>query len=117
VGRGEAKAYCLLVPDSPDEAENERLEVMEQTNDGFVLAEKDLEQRGPGQFLGNQQSGYSELKLASLTDTALIDKARRISQKVFESDPELNAPEHQALAASLNHFWGVDETPTKGDIS
>jgi ATP-dependent DNA helicase RecG len=117
VGRGEAKAYCLLIPDSPDETENQRLSVMEQTNDGFVLAEKDLEQRGPGQFLGNRQSGYSELKLASLTDTRLIEKARRISQMVFETDPELQAPEHRLLAGTLDRFWGIDEQPTKGDIS
>lgn len=117
VGRGEAKAYCLLIPDSPDQAENERLSVMEQTNDGFVLAERDLEQRGPGQFLGTRQSGYSELQLASLTDVQLIEKARRVSQKIFENDPELQTAEHSGLAAALDRFWGTGNQITKGDIS
>jgi len=57
VGRGESKSYCLLVPDNEDALQNERLEVMTQTNDGFVLAEKDLQQRGPGDFIGSRQSG------------------------------------------------------------
>jgi ATP-dependent DNA helicase RecG len=90
---------------------------MEETNDGFILAERDLEQRGPGQFLGTRQSGYSELKLASLTDVLLIEKARKLSQKVFEKDPELSLPEHQLLAEAVKRFWGgVGEIP-KGDIS
>ncbi|HEX9028722.1 MAG TPA: ATP-dependent DNA helicase RecG, partial [Anaerolineales bacterium] len=76
VGRGGDQAYCLLVPETPDAVENERLQVMVETTDGFVLAERDLDQRGPGQFLGTRQSGYSELRLASLTDIHLIEKAR-----------------------------------------
>jgi ATP-dependent DNA helicase RecG len=65
VGRGGEKSFCLLVAETTDEVENERLQVMAQTNDGFVLAEHDLKQRGPGEFLGKRQSGYSDLKLAS----------------------------------------------------
>ena len=68
VGRGQAKSYCLLVPEHEDALENERLLVMEQNNDGFILAEKDLEQRGPGEFIGSRQSGFLELKMAKLTD-------------------------------------------------
>jgi ATP-dependent DNA helicase RecG len=114
VGRGADKAFCLLIPDSPDEAENERLQVMGSTNDGFVLAERDLEQRGPGQFLGTRQSGYAvELQMASLTDVHLIEKARREAQALFERDPDLSQPEHQLLASSMQRFWeGVT-----GDIS
>ena len=54
VGRGAERSFCILIPDSEDKAENERLQVMTETNDGFVLAEKDLEQRGPGLFLGTR---------------------------------------------------------------
>ncbi|MGD8604074.1 MAG: ATP-dependent DNA helicase RecG, partial [Anaerolineales bacterium] len=57
VGRGAAQSYCLLIPDQPDDADNERLKAMEQTSDGFKLAEIDLEQRGPGDFFGTRQSG------------------------------------------------------------
>ena len=68
VGRGDEKSYCILVPGSAEEVENQRLQAMVETNDGFILAEKDLEIRGPGQFLGTRQSGYTGLKLASITD-------------------------------------------------
>jgi ATP-dependent DNA helicase RecG len=113
VGRGPDKAYCLLIPDTPDALENQRLQVMAETNDGFVLAEKDLEQRGPGQFLGTRQSGYSELQLASLTDVRLIEKARRHAQDLFEQDPNLTLPEHRPLNEAVDRFWGGGT----GDIS
>jgi ATP-dependent DNA helicase RecG len=113
VGRGAEKSYCLLIPETPDAVENERLQVMAETNDGFVLAERDLEQRGPGQFLGTRQSGFSELQLASLTDVRLIEKARRQAQTLFENDPGLDQPELQTLTTALDRFWGDG----KGDIS
>jgi ATP-dependent DNA helicase RecG len=113
VGRGDDQAYCLLIPESADAAENERLQVMVQTNDGFVLAERDLEQRGPGEFLGTRQSGYSELQLANLTDIHLIEKARRQALLLHEQDPELQHPAQQLLASALERFWGSN----KGDIS
>jgi ATP-dependent DNA helicase RecG len=79
---------------------------MVETNDGFLLAERDLEQRGPGQFLGTRQSGYAaDLKMASLTDVRLIEKARRQAQMVFERDPDLSQSEHRLLASSLQRFW------------
>jgi ATP-dependent DNA helicase RecG len=113
VGRGKIKAYCLLIPGKDYAAENERLEAMAQTNDGFVLAERDLEQRGPGEFLGSRQSGFSEFKMASLSDVRLIEKARQHALKFFTQDPEFINPEHQTLAAALDRFWGIG----KGDIS
>jgi ATP-dependent DNA helicase RecG len=113
VGRGDAQSYCLLIPDSADSVENERLQAMAETNDGFVLAERDLEQRGPGDFLGTRQSGYVELRLAKLTDIRLIEKARRQAQIIFESDPELSQPQHKLLAEALTIFWNDG----RGDIS
>jgi ATP-dependent DNA helicase RecG len=118
VGRGQEKSYCLLIPEAPDDVENERLKAMAETQDGFVLAEKDLAQRGPGQFLGTRQSGLpDELRLSNLTDIKLISHARRYAQEVFERDPELNLPEHQLLASTLHLFWGEKEENGKGDIS
>ncbi len=113
VGRGGERAFCLLIPESADAIENERLRAMAETTDGFVLAERDLEQRGPGDFLGTRQSGYSELKLANLSDVRLIEKARREAIKVFEHDPALERPEHQLLAATVERTWSGG----KGDIS
>lgn len=113
VGRGTAKSFCLLIPDTDEAVENERLAVMVQTNDGFVLAERDLEQRGPGEFLGTRQSGFTSLKMAILTDVRLIEKARVQAQTVFNSDPEFTAPENQLMLEILHRFWGEGQ----GDIS
>jgi len=113
VGRGSDQSFCLLIPDNEDAMENERLSVMSETNDGFVLAERDLQQRGPGEFLGTRQAGFSELKLANLTDVRLIEKARQQALALFEDDPELSAPENQPLAKRLQEFWENG----KGDIS
>jgi ATP-dependent DNA helicase RecG len=114
VGRGLEKSYCLLIPSSDDDTENERLLAMAESNDGFVLAEKDLQQRGPGEFLGTRQSGYSTgLRMASLTDLPLIEKARERAQALFAEDAELTKEEHQPLREALDLFWGK----SKGDIS
>ncbi|NJN43305.1 MAG: hypothetical protein HC806_00235 [Anaerolineae bacterium] len=86
---------------------------MTDTNDGFVLAERDLEQRGPGEFLGTRQAGFSELKMASLTDVTLIEKARRHALAFFEQDPDFSQPEHSLISFALSRFWGEGE----GDIS
>jgi len=113
VGRGNAKSYCLLIPETNDDVENERLLAMVETNDGFVLAERDLQQRGPGEFLGTRQAGYSELRMASLANVHLIEKARRLAQTLFENDPDLSHPEHQPLRLNFERFWQGG----RGDIS
>jgi ATP-dependent DNA helicase RecG len=113
VGRGSDKAFCLLIPDHEDAVENERLMVMVQTNDGFVLAEKDLQQRGPGDFIGYRQSGFSELKLASIMDVKTIEKSRKLAEELFKKDPELAAPENTLLHEKLTEFW----THTNSDLS
>jgi ATP-dependent DNA helicase RecG len=109
VGRSDQKSYCILVPGTAEEVENQRLQAMVESNDGFVLAERDLAIRGPGQFLGTRQSGYSELKLASITDLPLIEMARQQAADLFQQDPELEQEIHQDLAQAINQFW-VQET-------
>jgi len=114
VGRGAAQSYCLLIPTREDETENERLQIMTESNDGFYLAEKDLHLRGPGEFLGTRQAGFaSGLRMASITDLKLIEKARLQAQAVFEKDADLSLPEHALLAEALRRFWGEG----KGDVS
>jgi len=113
VGRGAAQSYCLLVPDHEDAVENERLQAMAETNDGFILADRDLQQRGPGEFLGTRQAGFGILKMASITDLPLIEKARNQAQSLFEKDPNLEMPEHKLLAEALGRFWGK----SSGDVS
>ena len=115
VGRGEHASVCLLVSDNPIHGlqPEQRLQVMEQSQDGFFLAEKDLELRGPGDFLGTRQSGYAVLRMARLSDLTIIDQARRAARQMFERDPDLQAPEHQRLAGLFQQFW----TPGAGDKS
>jgi len=112
VGRGEHASYCLLLADSTNAESDERLKAIESTHDGFALAEKDLELRGPGEFFGTRQSGLPDLKAAQLADVKLLDLAREQAQILFESDPALSAPEHKLLAQRVNQFW----SPTN-DIS
>ncbi|MFT3890112.1 MAG: helicase-related protein [Anaerolineales bacterium] len=114
VGRGSDQSYCLLIPTHEDKTENERLQAMAESNDGFFLAEKDLQLRGPGEFLGTRQAGYtSSLRMASITDVKLIEKARAQAQSVFERDPDLSQSENALLSESLRRFWGE----SKGDVS
>jgi ATP-dependent DNA helicase RecG len=105
VGRGSDQSYCFLVPETEDAGENERLSVMCHTNDGFVLADQDLQQRGPGDFLGTRQSGFSELKIARITDSKLIEKARSQAGKLMKQDPVLEQDQHQLLKQLMNFWW------------
>jgi ATP-dependent DNA helicase RecG len=107
VGRGDARAYCILLSDNTTEENMARLQIMADTNDGFVLAEKDLELRGPGDFLGVRQHGLPELKVAQLSDRGTLELARREALRIFEKDPELRSVEHRALAEQVESFWGT----------
>jgi len=112
VGRGDHKSYCLLLADSDSGQSHERLQAIENTLDGFILAEKDLEMRGPGEFFGTRQSGLPPLKLAELGDLPTLVKAREEAQILIEQDPDLMQPEHRMLAQKLKSFW-----TESGDLS
>ncbi len=105
VGRNSDKSYCLLIPESASALENERLGVMAATNDGFRLAEFDLTQRGPGEFLGTRQSGYAGLRFSSITDIHLIEKCRKHAHAILAKDPHLEKAENQLLKEQLQYFW------------
>jgi ATP-dependent DNA helicase RecG len=106
VGRGAHQSYCLLLSESPSPEARERLAIMERTRDGFVLAEEDLRLRGPGEFFGTRQSGLPDLRLARLSDVALLELAREEAIRLFKADPRLEQPEHQLLAAEVRRLWG-----------
>ena len=90
VGRGSHKSFCYLVTSENNGLENKRLSVLEKSNDGFYIAEKDLELRGPGQLLGYKQSGLPDFVLDNLPNNkVLIEKAREEAQKVINEDPDL----------------------------
>ena len=90
VGRGNKAAQCLLIADPKNEQGIARMQIMTKTNDGFLLAQKDLEMRGSGDIFGDKQSGFPTLEVA-----------QQIVAKIFKTDPHLLAPEHQPLAAYL----------------
>jgi len=99
VGRGAKQSYCLLfAPAKTGETTQHRLEVLEQTQDGFKIAEADLEIRGPGEFLGTRQSGGLPFKLANLVrDQEWLIRARDDASRILKDDPELVRPEHLPL--------------------
>jgi ATP-dependent DNA helicase RecG len=105
VGRGQHQSYCILVAESGSAVAEERLQALEQTNDGFVLAEKDLEIRGPGQFFGRRQSGLPELKMASLLDMNMVELAHKEAEIIYKDDPLLEKPEHALLREQVGRFW------------
>lgn len=84
----------------------ERLSILEETEDGFALAEADLKLRGPGDFFGTRQSGLPELRLAHLADTPLLEAARQQARWLWQEDPKLERLEHAALRARVAQFWG-----------
>lgn len=103
VGRGKHKSFCVLVSRAEADASEERLRVLEATTDGFVLAEKDLELRGPGDFLGKRQSGLPDLRMAQLSDVATLVLARDAAQAYFAEDPDL--VREPQLAEQVARFW------------
>lgn len=91
VGRGAAQSYCLLMNSSKAETARQRLKVLEQSQDGFFIAEMDLRLRGPGAVLGTRQSGLPDFALASLVeDQAVLDLARQAAEKIIAKDETLN---------------------------
>ncbi len=105
VGRGPHKSYCILISEGATPEAVERLRAMETIQDGFRLAEKDLEMRGPGDFFGTRQSGMPPLRLARLSDTPTLELARRVAQELYDQDPDLSRPEHAPLAERVRLFW------------
>ena len=108
VGRGSEKSYCILLTNVQlgNEA-RERMKTMVSTNNGFIIAEKDLELRGPGDIEGTRQSGMLNFKLASIVkDRSLLETARSMSSELLESDPDLVSAENLRLKQFLQQRKG-----------
>ncbi len=102
VGRGAERSVCVLVPGPSASAEAlERLEILTHTEDGFALAEADLERRGPGELWGMRQSGLPRLKLADLRDDRLLERALEAAREIVSADPRLRLAEHRPLQEAL----------------
>jgi len=102
VGRGGLPGYAIFLAGEASQKTLKRLRVLEESTDGFYIAEMDLKLRGPGELRGTRQSGYPELKLGDLAeDTGIIERARALAKRILEADPDLSRPEHQALKEEL----------------
>ena len=108
VGRGAEKSFCILLtgPKASNDA-RERLKIMVATNDGFKIAEKDLEIRGPGDIEGTKQSGLLNFKLANIIqDRIILEAAREAAETILEIDPDLNRDEHLPVKNYLQQQKG-----------
>lgn len=103
VGRGAEQSFCILMTGNKlGKDSQERVKVMVKTNDGFVISEKDMELRGPGDMEGTRQSGLLDLKLADIVqDRAILAAARECAEKILTEDPELELPENKPLSDFL----------------
>lgn len=102
VGRGSDQSYCILLADPKSENGKERMKIMTETNDGFVLSEKDLELRGPGDFFGKKQSGLPDFKVADMVhDYRTLEVARDDAARLIASESFWNDPQYEQLRKSL----------------
>lgn len=102
VGRGSEKSYCVLVSDAKSKVAKERLKIMCQTNDGFVISEKDLTLRGPGDFFGTRQHGLPEMKIANLyKDVDILKEVQQTAISLYKKDKELKSVENSRLKAKI----------------
>src|SRR5690554_207234 len=109
VGRGADQSYCiLLTPYELSSDTRKRIEIMTESNDGFVIAEADLKLRGPGDLEGTQQSGIPfDLKIADIVkDNDILFRAREVAEELIENDPSLELPEHEVLKQQLSRLGG-----------
>lgn len=102
VGRGRHQSYCFLFTESESEETWKRLRAAQESANGFILAEKDLEIRGPGEIYGVRQSGMPDLKIASLTDLIMIKRTRKAAEEILKKDSELKS--YPALSEKLKEF-------------
>ena len=107
VGRGSHQSYCILKSNNKSVKSRERLKIMEKSNSGFDVAEKDLELRGPGDFFGIRQSGLPEFKLANLlNDIKVLQNAQIAAKELLEEDRNLEKEENKLLKKELYSKFG-----------
>lgn len=114
VGRGAEQSYCILMTgDKISDDSKKRMETMVRTNDGFEIAEVDLQLRGPGDLMGTQQSGILDLKISNLSkDAQIVSMAREVAKSVLINDPSIELPENKGIRSRLSDLlrsrpnWG-----------
>ena len=110
VGRGAHQSYCMLIGGGTSKVAESRIKIMTESGDGFYIAEKDLELRGPGEFFGTRQHGLPSLKIADLIrHREIMEKAREEACSLLNKDPFLADPDHQELLGELNRLFNWEE--------
>lgn len=114
VGRGEYQSYCILINEGKNEISMERMRILQRSNDGFEISEKDLEIRGPGEFFGTRQHGIPELKVANLiSDIEILKVVQREAKLIIEEDPGLKLDKNKKLRYRIqNMFKEIDKDIT-----
>ena len=113
VGRGQFKSYCILKYEGNSDIIRQRMEIMQKSSDGFVISEKDLELRGPGEFFGTRQHGVPEFKVANLfTDIEIMKKAIEASKQILENDNSLFKEENLPLKQKIDKLFSSKEFNT-----
>ncbi|MGN0704308.1 MAG: ATP-dependent DNA helicase RecG [Lentihominibacter sp.] len=109
VGRGSYSSYCFLIRDGNSEIAKKRCEIMEESSDGFYIAEEDLKLRGPGEIFGTRQHGLPDLNIADLArHISILNVAKNEAKKIIENDPQLEKPENQPLKRRVMKLYGED---------
>ncbi len=109
VGRGQHQSYCLIILGDESEIASERAAIMCESSDGFYIAEKDLEIRGPGELFGYRQHGLPQLKLADpVKHVKVLDKAAQLAKELLDEDPNLTEKEHMTLGNYIRDRFGSD---------
>lgn len=120
VGRGQGESYCIIFSDTQNPEAIERLSVFRETDDGFKIAEKDMEARGSGERLGSKQHGLPQLRIGDLgADTAIHDKAKDLAKRLVRDDPTLSKPNHAQLKRMIAERYSTLMTKQNkaGDIA
>ena len=108
VGRGSEQSWCLIVTGEDSDVARMRAETMCESSDGFYIAEKDLEMRGPGELFGFRQHGLPQLKLADpVRHVKVIEKAAADAQALLAEDPGLDRPENAGLKAKIDQTFAT----------
>lgn len=111
VGRGRDQSYCILITEGKTEVSKQRAKIMEETNDGFVIAEKDLQLRGPGEIFGMRQHGVPELRIADpVRHVKVLEKVKEETKQILEEDPTLKLKKNELLKKKIRYLFRGAET-------
>ncbi len=110
VGRGRHQSYCILVNESKSKKSKERMNILTQTNNGFIISEKDLELRGPGEFFGTKQHGIPEYDISGIvSDVKVIQEVQMLSKQLLKCNPKLEGKEFEVLKTKIKNLFKNEE--------